>query len=90
MKEKLIELGGVEENDMSSSSGDLLLNDSSIMKINKAYTMAEALVTLAILGVVATLIIPATIQRGVTTQHKTQIKKAVEKEYVDILRGSGK
>jgi prepilin-type N-terminal cleavage/methylation domain-containing protein len=47
------------------------------MKNRKGFTLAEVLVTLAVIGVVAALTIPALIQSSNTKQFTTGLKKAV-------------
>ncbi len=43
---------------------------------NKGFTLAEVLITLAIIGIVAALTIPAVVRNYRETQYKTQVKKA--------------
>ena len=47
------------------------------MKRNKAFTLAEVLITLSILGVVAALTIPSLINRSSDVAAKSRIKKHI-------------
>jgi len=49
----------------------------NIMKNRKGFTLAEVLVTLAVIGIVAALTIPTLIQSSSQKQAKTSIKKAM-------------
>ena len=50
-----------------------------IFKNNKrAFTIAEVLVTIAVLAVVATIAIPASVNNFSTKRHRTQLQKATE------------
>ena len=47
------------------------------MKDKKAFTLAETLIVLVILGVIASITIPAVVRRQVEAQNRTRIKKAM-------------
>ena len=47
------------------------------IKYKYAYTLAEVIVTLAILGIVAAITIPAIIKKQMETQNKVRVKKAM-------------
>lgn len=48
------------------------------MKNKKAFTLAEALMTLTIIGIIATITIPSVISNHKTLQYKTAYKKALK------------
>lgn len=62
------------------------------MKTKKAFTLAEALMTLVIIGVIATITIPSVIANYRILQYKTAFKKAVKtvNESISLNIASGK
>ena len=47
------------------------------MNKNKAFTLAETLIVLVILGIIASITIPAVVRRQIEAQNRTRIKKAM-------------
>ena len=48
------------------------------MKNKRAFTLAEALMTLIVIGIIATLTIPSVISNHKALQYKTAYKKAIK------------
>ena len=58
-------------------SNTLVINEALLPSGKKAFTLAEVLITLSILGVVAALTIPALVNRNSDIAAQTKLKKAI-------------
>ena len=58
-------------------SNTLMINEALLPSAKKAFTLAEVLITLSILGVVAALTIPALVNRNSDIAAQTKLKKAI-------------
>ena len=69
-----IKLQGETMNNLTKTIYSRLTTHNSLPKV--AFTLAEVLITLGIIGVVATITLPSLIQRNVEKQRVAQLKKA--------------
>ena len=58
-------------------SNTLMINESLLPSSKKAFTLAEVLITLSILGVIAALTIPSLVNRYTDSAAQTKLRKAV-------------
>ena len=65
-------------------SNTLMMNESLLPSNKKAFTLAEVLITLSILGVVAALTIPNLVNRQSDIAAQTKLKKAIT-NYHDVV-----
>ena len=63
-------------------SNTILLNESLLPSNKKAFTLAEVLITLTILGVVAAITIPSLVNRQGEVAARTKLKKAIANLFV--------
>ena len=70
-------IGKKEKRSNMKLSNTLMINESLLPSSKKAFTLAEVLITLSILGVIAALTIPSLVNRYTDSAAQTKLRKAV-------------
>ena len=78
-------IGNIKKEEVKMKlSTTMIMNEKLLPESKKAFTLAEVLITLSILGVVAALTIPSLVNRQSDLAAQVKLKKAIS-NYEDVI-----